>query len=110
MVDVKKLIGKRIKQRREQLGLSQVSLANAAKKESATYIALIESGERYANPSDLLLIAKALSVPVGSLMGENPMPTADARYALKNDGDLSPEDRNTLIRLIDTMKKSRKEK
>lgn len=110
MPDVKMLIGKRIRQRREELGLSQIDLAKSAGKKSATYIALIENGDRNVNPTDLLKIAKALSIPVATLMGEEPVPTTDVRYALQNDGDLSKEDRDTLIHIIERMKQAKHDK
>ena len=51
---VKNLMGQRIKERRETLGISQVDLANQAEKQTATYIALIENGDRNVSTADLI--------------------------------------------------------
>ncbi|MFA5273003.1 MAG: helix-turn-helix transcriptional regulator [Candidatus Peribacter sp.] len=108
----KNLIGKRIKDRREALGISQLDLAKQAEKRSATYIALIENGERNVSMADLIKIAKALGVSLSDLADDGVSPSMaapDINYALKADKDLSNDDRDTLLHIIDTMKKVRKE-
>ena len=105
------LIGKRIRERREALGMSQLDLAKAAEKQSATYIALIESGERKVRTEDILKIAKALETTVAELTGEHKVKAATSlRYALQADPNLSAEDRKTLHHIIETMKKAHKQK
>jgi transcriptional regulator with XRE-family HTH domain len=61
-------LGRVLKQRREAKGMSQVSLAEAARV-GRTYIVKLESGEKK-NPSlDVLKkLAKALGVPVTELL------------------------------------------
>ncbi len=105
------LIGKRIRERREILGMSQIELAKAAGKESATYIALIENGERRVRTEDILLIARALETTTAVLTGEEEGKAApEIRYALQADPNLSADDRKTLLHIIDTMKKAHKQK
>lgn len=99
----KNLIGKRIKDRRAELGMSQIELAKHAEKETATYIALIENGDRNISTADLIKIAKALGTTVSFLTGEERV-TPDIRYALKADKELSSEDKKILVHLIDRMK------
>ncbi len=103
------LIGKRIRERREALGMSQIDLAKAAGKQSATYIALIENGERSVRAADLLNIADALETTVAELAGQQKEKVAPAlRYALKADPNLSEQDRKTLLHIIATMKQVHK--
>jgi|GEM_PF-5620171 len=101
---VKNLIGKRIKDRRDVLGISQIDLARKAEKKSATYIALIENGDRNVSTADLIKIATALGTTVSFLTGEEERITPDIRFALKADKDLSISDKKFLTLLIDKMK------
>ncbi|MDD5751241.1 MAG: helix-turn-helix transcriptional regulator, partial [Candidatus Peribacteraceae bacterium] len=100
--DMKNLIGKRIRERRDALGMSQLDLAKTAEKESATYIALIESGERNVSTADLLKIAQALGTNIAFLTSDDPKaaPVADIRYALNAEKHLTKEDRDTLLHII----------
>lgn len=102
----KNLIGKRIKELRESLGMSQIDLAQQAEKQSATYIALIENGERNVSSADLIKIAKALGTSVSFLAGEEAEAVPDIKYALKADKDLSLADKKLLSNIIDRMKES----
>lgn len=68
--DTKVKIGANIKARREKLGLSQEQLAQSVGKQTATYIAFIEKGERNITTVDLMAIAKQLGTTVASLIGE----------------------------------------
>lgn len=102
----KNLMGQRIRERREALGISQVDLAKKAEKQTATYIALIENGDRNVSTADLIKIAKALGTTVSFLTGEEEKVLPDIKYALKADKDLSPADKKFLSILIDKMKDS----
>jgi len=104
---VKNLMGQRIKERREALGISQVDLAKQAEKQTATYIALIENGDRNVSTADLIKIAKALGTTVSFLTGEERV-TPDIRYALKADKELSSKDKKMLVHLIERMKDNSK--
>lgn len=110
MQNMKNLIGKRIREHREALGMSQIDLARLAEKKSATYVALIEGGERNVSTSDLLKIAKALGTTIATLTGDDSkaVPVGDIRYALNTEKHLTNEDRETLLHIIDTMKKAHK--
>ena len=68
--ETKQKIGANIRARREQLGLSQEQLAQSVGKQTATYIAFIEKGERNITMVDLMSLAKQLSTTVASLIGE----------------------------------------
>jgi transcriptional regulator with XRE-family HTH domain len=62
-------IGKRLKERREGLGLTREQLAKKAKVTTA-YVSMLEAGKRK-NPSLPVLrrLAKELGVPVTELLG-----------------------------------------
>ncbi len=64
-----KRLGRMLKTRREEKGLTQVALAKRARV-TQTYIAKLESGDKK-NPSLEILqrLAKALGVPVTELLG-----------------------------------------
>lgn len=97
-------MGKRIKDLRTELGMSQVELARQAEKESATYIALIENGDRNVSTADLIKIASALGTTVSFLTAGEEIVAPDIKYALKADKDLSNTDKKILSHLIDRMK------
>ncbi|MDD4287499.1 MAG: helix-turn-helix transcriptional regulator [Candidatus Peribacteraceae bacterium] len=105
----KNLIGKRIKERRTELEMSQLELAKHAEKESATYIALIENGDRNVSTADLIKIAEALGTSVSFLTGEEEKAAPDIKYALKADKSLSIEDKKILFHLINRMKEGQKD-
>ncbi|MDP4007750.1 MAG: helix-turn-helix transcriptional regulator [Candidatus Peregrinibacteria bacterium] len=86
-------LGKRIKSKREELGLSQSELANSVNKSSAAYIAFIEAGDRNVSAMDLMLIAKRLGVTVASLLGEDSNDSPKVMEALRADKELSKKDR-----------------
>ncbi|EKD43838.1 MAG: XRE family transcriptional regulator, partial [uncultured bacterium] len=69
--DTKKQIGANIRIKREELGLSQEQLAKSIGKQTATYIAFIEKGERNVTTVDLMSIAKQLGTTIASLVGED---------------------------------------
>ena len=81
--------GKRIKQRRKQIGMSAEQLSEKIGKSPAT-IYRYENGDIKAVDSTILLpIADALGVTPGYLMGweEDPDPVAEARQELFDDPD-----------------------
>ena len=64
--------GRRISDRRTQLGLSQRSLARQAHLSQAT-LSRIESGERAAKMDEVLRVASVLGTSVSSLVSESPL-------------------------------------
>lgn len=65
-----KHIGDRIRQARENLGLSQEELAARIGKTQPS-LSLYESGKRGIHIKDFPLLAKALNVPIGYFFGED---------------------------------------
>lgn len=69
-----KILGKNIRDKRKELGLTQTELANrigtTSKGNQRSYISKLESGQR--NPGIILVkhMSEALGVPVSSLIGE----------------------------------------
>ena len=70
-------LGQRIKELREDAGLSQQSLAQAAGGMSRAYVASLELGEKAASIQTLERLAKALKVPISALVDfRGPKPKA----------------------------------
>lgn len=77
------MIGKRVKQRRLELGLTQEDLASRVGYKSKTSINKIELGKNNVTPSKVSALAKALNTTPSYLMGwEN---AQDARIRLYSD-------------------------
>lgn len=70
MDDVVVVLGKRIRQLRQQTGLSQEKMAAQAGLDR-TYYAGIERGERNPSVKQLAKIARALGVPLTALFSES---------------------------------------
>lgn len=106
------LIGKRIREARGHLDISQTELAKAAGFESATAISLIESGERRVGIEELEKIAAKLQVGPEYLLKkegtyqEHVFPAI--RTALRADKDLTREDKEALLRFIQLAKGRKK--
>ncbi|MDO8648817.1 MAG: helix-turn-helix transcriptional regulator [Candidatus Peregrinibacteria bacterium] len=101
----RKEIGKRIKQLREQLGLSQLVLAQMVGKSSAAYIAFIESGERNISTMDMMVLAKKLGTTVSELLSE---PKREEKptfmRALRSSKDLSEKDKQKITEFYEFLK------
>lgn len=99
---VKKQLGRRIKDKREKLGISQTELAKSVHKSSPAYIAFIESGERNVSAMDLMLIAKNLGTTVADLVGEKKQKQSksvqplEVMQSLRADKELPPADRKKI--------------
>ena len=66
---IRETLGKGIKERRMKMGLSQLSLANACGKQTATFIALAENGQRNISSASLMKIAYKLNTDPNTLLG-----------------------------------------
>ena len=107
------IVAKRIRSRREELGLSQEELAKRLGYKSKTTINKIELGHNDITQSKLVLFAKALSTTPGYLMGwEEPSPMDAALVAdvvsdpmlmeaLKKLIELTPEQKMKVYDYID---------
>lgn len=102
--NAKKALGKRIRQKREELGLSQFELAISVKKESPAYIAFIEAGERNVSAMDLMLIAKRLGATVAELLGETEGKSSDFVQALRSDKGVTSGDKKKIEEYYEFLK------
>lgn len=107
--DIRKKIGENIKAKREMLGLSQEQLAQSVGKQTATYIAFIEKGERNVTTVDLMAIAKQLGTTVSNLVGEEKSKTATTFIeALRSSGDITKSDREKIEDFFHYIKNKKK--
>lgn len=97
------LIGQRIREAREEMGMSQVDLATALGYESPTAISLIEAGQRKLRIEDLEQIAKTLQRDIKFFLGqiEN---IPNVQVALRADKDLSAKDKETILHFVELAK------
>lgn len=101
----RKTMGKRIRERRDALGLSQLELAQRVGKSSAAYIAFIESGERNITMVDLMVLAKELGTSVAELVGEEESSKkVPFKQALRNTGDLDSDDRKKMMEFYEFLR------
>lgn len=103
----KKIIGENIKKLREKLGLSQSELAQSIGKQTATYIAFIEKGDRNIATVDLMAIAKQLGTSVAGLIGEEKIKSTTFKEALRASKDLTQSDRNKIEEYFDYIKRKK---
>lgn len=100
-----KLIGKRIKFYREQIGMSQKELSEACGYAARSSINKIEKGERDIPKKRLDQIAEILKIDVMDLIGN------DADVAIEMFQSLTPEFQNKIIgRMEAYLEEMRKEK
>ena len=97
-----KSIGRKIKEVREFVGLSQRQLAETIGFETSTAISLIESGERRVSISDLEKIAEVLNKNVGYFLGQEEK--TNLNYALRAEKGLSSKDKEMLSEFIEVFK------
>jgi transcriptional regulator with XRE-family HTH domain len=98
-------IGKRIKFAREEDKLSQIDLAKAVGFESATAISLIESGDRNVTIENLVKIANILHRNIDYFLGKDVDKPIDVKIALRADPDLTKQDKDAILHMIDLAKK-----
>lgn len=97
------LVGKKIKQAREEEQMSQRELAEALGYESATAISLIEAGKRSVEVEVLTRISKILKRDIKFFLNEEDQ-TPTISYALRADKELDKEDEEQIIKFIDFVK------
>lgn len=102
--DTVSFIGKRIKQAREEAGLSQKELAKALGFETATAISLIESGERKIAVNLLEKTASTLHKSIPFFLNQEQKDTPAVSIALRADKDLSTKDKDALLRFYEAVK------
>ncbi|MCL4322622.1 MAG: helix-turn-helix domain-containing protein [Deltaproteobacteria bacterium] len=93
---LKKSVGLKIKERRKQLGLSQLELANDIETTSG-YISMIEREVRFPDTRLLIKLADVLKVPASYFFSDN----SDNIYEKYN--ALPAVDKKKVIELIDTL-------
>ena len=93
-------IYKRIRARREELGISQEELAKRMGYKSRSSINKIEKGENDIPQSKIVAFAQALRTTPEALMGweQSPAPASDDLP------DLTPKDEREITRMMDDMK------
>lgn len=99
-------IGQRIKQRREELDISQEELAKKAGYKSRSSINKIEVDGRGLPQSKIVLIAEALKTTPAYLMGWDESPNPEITYddverlVARNGKNLTTEQKMRLIKLL----------
>lgn len=99
-----KKIGQKIKEARENAGLSQLELAKHLGFESATAISLIEGGDRKISAENLVSLAKILQRDIKFFYGQEG-DQIDVQVALRADKNLNDADREAILRFIELAKK-----
>ncbi len=100
------LIGSLVKKARLERKMTQQQLAEAAGL-STTFISNIENGRQSMNVHALIALSDALDVPADALIRDNPLSASrTAREIEKELTSCTPKEREVLLQLIQTMKKS----
>lgn len=104
-----KAIGRKIREVREEAGMSQRDLAEMLDYESATAISLIEAGERKISVSDLETIADKLHKDIRFFLGKvDDKP--NLKFALRADKELSKTDTEKVLSFVDFIKQQNVER
>ncbi len=101
-----KQIGSKIREARENAGVSQKSLAESVGFETSTAISLIASGMRRVAIDDLHKIAEVLHISIEYILG-NKEEGPDIKFALRADKNLDYSDKKQIIDFIDFVKRSK---
>ena len=97
----RKLLGKRIREERMRIGLTQEQIAEYIDV-STTYIGLVERGERSVTLEKLVLLAECFHVTIDSLLRDAPREAAGREEQLRylwNRASL--EDQEKILSIID---------
>lgn len=104
---IRQELAARLRAAREQAGLSQGQVAKLLDYNRPT-ISEIEAGRRKVSAEELSRFAEAYGVTIGWLADETPQkPDPAIELAARNLATLKSEDLNKVIRLLQTLKKSR---
>lgn len=93
-----KMMGARIRYRREELGWSQDELAVRCGYKGRSSISTIEKGGNALNMETVQLLAKALDVSPLWILGEEPTTTADTIRNMID--DLTPHEQEIVLNMI----------
>lgn len=99
----RKILGKRIREERIRIGLTQEQVAEFIDV-STTYIGFIERGERSVTLEKLILLAECFHVTIDSLIHETPAPketTAADDQLLFLWNRASPEEQDKILSIVD---------
>lgn len=96
------MVNKRIRQRREMLGLSQDELAKKLGYKSRSSINKIEKGENDIPQSKILAFAEALNTTPEYLMGWNDT-NSEEKELLNGFNSLSADGKNTLMTMLKSL-------
>lgn len=99
-------LGRRIKESRDEVNMSQKELAEKLGFDSATAISLIESGDRRISVEQLEKVAQIFHKDIKFFLGQEEQ-KADIKVALRADKDLSAEDENQIMSFINFVKKQK---
>lgn len=102
------LIGKRIREARESMGISQRELAGKLGYESSTAISYIEAGERKVSVVDLELISSLLDKDISYFLGQDSK-QMNVRVALRAETGLDKKDQDAILHIIEMAKSRTKE-
>jgi transcriptional regulator with XRE-family HTH domain len=101
------LFGDTIRRRRERLGLTLEQLAERSGL-SPNYIGSVENRRRDPSLSTVLALAKGLRAPPGELLGSVPNLSASALEAARLFEQASPEDQESLLRILRSLTRRRR--
>ncbi len=99
-MDIKAIIGERIREAREKLDLTQEQLADRLGKTRNT-ISSYETGTRILSISELPDLAKALEVPISYFFEDERIESTDLDRVRKTIGHLDPRFKRGLIEVMD---------
>lgn len=97
----RKLLGKRIREERLRLGLTQEQIAKKVNV-STTYIGFIERGERSITLEKLILLAECFQIPIEALLHEAPTQKQEVRelYMKMSWEQASEEEQDMIISIV----------
>lgn len=108
MINNSDYIGKRIREKRLLVGITQATLAEASAL-SPQYICQIETGKRQASLTSLLSISKALGISLDDLLcGVQNTPTDYTADIAELLSDCSPYERRVIFETIASLKSALK--
>jgi transcriptional regulator with XRE-family HTH domain len=95
-------IGAKIKEARDEMGMSQKELANSIGFDSSTAISLIEAGERKVSIEDLEKMGNIFHKNIRFFLGSDDK--VDVKYALRADKNLSPKAKESILEFYNYIK------